>query len=81
MRLRLLAGIVDGACSVRLVSRVFVRLMGCVEPGSRELGKVANIYALFVAACIFEAPEFLVKRKCKVEAFFRPFVPNKQDHW
>ena len=36
-------GVSDGACSVRLVSRVFVGLMGCVEPGSRGLGKVANI--------------------------------------
>ena len=42
---------------------------------------MANIDALFVAACTFEAPEFLVKSKCKVEAFFRPFVPNKKDHW
>ena len=36
------AGVFDGACSVGPVSRVFVGLTGCAEPGSCELGKVAN---------------------------------------
>ena len=36
------AGVADGACFVRLVSRVVIRLTGCAEPGSRKLGKVAK---------------------------------------
>ena len=36
------AGVANGACSVGLVSQVFVGLTGCAEPGSREFGKVAN---------------------------------------
>ena len=36
------AGVADGACSIRLVSWVVVGSVGCTEPGSHELGKVAN---------------------------------------
>ena len=39
-------GVVNGACSVASVSRVFVGLTGSTELGSRELGKVANKWFL-----------------------------------
>ena len=46
-------GVADGDCSVGPVSRVFVGLMSYAEPGSRELGKLANTSSRFSINAFF----------------------------
>ena len=44
----------------------------------REENTLAD--TLSVTTCTFAIPECLKEKNCKVEALFRPFVPDNQDH-